>query len=420
MRIGIDMRAMQIGHQFRGIGEVLRNACRQIDHRNSSTDEIVVFIDPTGSSVEPIVADVFGSDRPRELIGLPHARRRSKWRRLFDSLSPQQSDLIRSSCDVFVQFDFLLGVPEGVPSVLVVHDQIPILLGDRYPHIYWPHYSVARRSGQPPRTAAARAARRWLYERNLARSLDRARWVLADSQHTAATTLDFARSRGPTALDERLSVALLGQGAARDAPLDLNAMEHARIVGLGLDRSPFVLYMGGVDDRRRIDLLVAAFNDLSARGVELELVLAGDSFASVAGIGVERTRVAIASSSYADHIHLLGFVSGAERAWLYGRAEAFAFPSEHEGFGLPVLEALAAGCPVVAFDNTSMPEVCGPNSELVAADWRSLGAGLERMLNRSAEHKEAAAAHGRAWASRFTWDTIGAALQERIDAVRPG
>ena len=418
MRIGIDFRAMQIGHQYRGIGEVLRNACRELDRRAPATDEFVAFVDPTGLSVAPILEDVFGSDRAVVIVALPHARRRAKWRRVLDSLSPRQSELIRSSCDVLLQFDFQLGVPEGVASVVVVHDQIPIILGDRYPHIYWPHYRVARRSGQPVRTAAVRASRRWLYEQNLARVLGRATWVLADSQHTAQTTTAFARSHGVDDLASRLTVALLGHSAVSGPTEPLNVMEQDRIAGLGLAEVPFVFFLGGADDRRRIDLLVAAFNGLRARGTNFKLVLAGDTFSSVAAVGSEAGRRAIASSSYRHDIHLMGFVTRAERAWLYRTAAAFVFPSEFEGFGLPVLESLALGCPVVAFDNSSLPEVAGPNAELVGESWRELAAGIERLIARDPKQKQIDAVAGQAWAAGFTWETLGLVLADRLDRLR--
>ena len=417
MRVGIDFRAMQVGHQFRGIGEVLRNACLQLDQRLPAGDEIVAFHDAPGPPVAPVLAGLFGPDRTTSVVDMPPAAARRH--RLRDSLSPDQAKVMAGACDVLVQFDFLLGVPEGLPTVVVVHDQVPILLGDQYPEIYWPHYGVARRRGLSRRVAAERALRRWLYEHNLTNALRRATHVVANSHHTGRTTLAFAREHGVDGLGARLTVAPLGHDAPTRGDLEPNVMERTRFEALGLADTPFVFYLGGVDDRRRIDLLVAAFNDLRARGVELKLVLAGDSFATVASVGVASARRALASSSYAHDIHLLGFVSDAERRWLYRQADAFVFPSEHEGFGLPVLESLAAGCAVVAFDNTSLQEVCGPNCELVAADWRSMAGGIERLLARTPAKEAEDADAGRTWAARFTWDTLGGELADRLDRLRP-
>lgn len=421
MRVGIDFRAMQVGHQFRGIGEVLRNACRQLDQRLPPDHEVVAFRDAPGPPVAPLLASLFGPDRTTTVVDMPPPPGGlCRFGRLRDSLSPDQAGVMAGSCDVLVQFDFLLGVPGGLPTVLVIHDQVPLLLGDRYPEIYWPHYGVARRRGLPRRMAAERALRRWLYEHNLANALRRAAHVVANSHHTGRTTVAFAQQQGIEGLDARLTVCQLGCDAAPGAETRPNAMERARFEALGLVDSPFVFYLGGVDDRRRIDLLVSAFNHLRAGGLDLKLVLAGDSFATLASVGVESARRALMSSSYAHDIHLLGFVSQAERDWLYRRAGAFVFPSEHEGFGLPVLESLAAGCAVVTFDNSSLPEVCGPNCELVTADWRSLAGGVEGLLARSTEEQARGAAAGKTWAAGFTWDTLGLELAHQLDRLRGG
>ncbi len=420
MRVGVDFRAMQIGHQYRGIGKVFRSACLQLDQRLPLTDEIVAFFDPSGSSVAPLIASLLGPDRTTTLVAMaPAGVGLQRFQRLRDSLSPAQMQVLDGACDVLVQFDFLLGVPAHPSTVVVIHDQVPLLLGDRYPDIYWPHYAVARRSGQPRRVAAERALRRWLYEHSLTIALRRAAHVLVDSHHTGRTTLAFAKEHGVRGVEARLTVAQLGHGSSGGPETEPNVMERARFEALGLVDTPFVFYLGGVDDRRRIDLLVSAFNHLRASGVELKLVLAGDSFATVASVGVASARRALMSSSYAHDIHLLGFVSDAERDWLYRRAEAFTFPSEYEGFGLPVLESLAAGCAVVAFDVTSLQEVAGPNCELVATDWRSLADGVQRLLARTRDEKAADTAAGITWAAGFTWDTVGEALASALDRLRP-
>ena len=74
VRIGIDFRAMQIGHQFRGIGEVLRNACREIDQRAPAGDEIVAFVNPAAPPVDDVVARSFGPERATSVVGPPRAR----------------------------------------------------------------------------------------------------------------------------------------------------------------------------------------------------------------------------------------------------------------------------------------------------------------------------------------------------------
>ena len=413
MRVGIDFRAMQGGHQFRGIGEVLRQGCRQLERRLPPEAEVVAFYEGRGPSVFELVAELFSDGREVSVVELPPNG--SRLMRLRDNLSEAQAEAFRARCDVLVQFDPGLGLPPDLPSVLVVHDQIPIILGNRYPATYWPTFRAARNAGMSLARAIERAGRRHLYERNLAHALTRAGRVVTNSRHTAHTTLEFARSHGVSDLTGRLEASLLGVEVDGEDAGELQAMERTRIRATGIDRSPFLLYVGGVDDRRRIDLLVTAFNRLRGDGIDLHLVLAGDSFATIRSIGVERNRSPVAESSYRSDIHLFGFVTDRERHWLYANATAFVFPSEYEGFGLPVLEALARGLAVVTFGNSSLVEVAGPNTELVEESWDGLYRGITTTLDRGDDEVSELTEAGRLWAESFTWDHFGESLSRGVD-----
>lgn len=418
MRLALDFRALQVGHQFRGIGEVVRQACDQLDRRLPADDEIVALVDPDGPRLDDVVAGLFGSGRPVRIVEFPNPAR-PRATKLVSALSPEREALLRSHADALVQFDFMLGVPAGFPSIVVMYDQVPLLLGDRYPTNYRPTYRAARRAGLPVRASLYKAGARRVYERHLTWALQNAASIIAISEHTARTTATFGAEHGVADVAERTRVAYLGHTPPPDGtPPPLNAMERTRLDGLGLVDAPFVFFMGGSDERRRVDHLVAAFNDLRGRGRELKLVLAGYDFVTVERVLSDATRQALESSSYAEDIHLLGFVTDAQRAWLYDHAEAYVFPSEHEGFGLPVIESLAVGCPVVAYDNTSISEVAGPNCLLVSGHWEDLARGIDGALSRSPERKAADADAGRAWAATFTWDTIGETLAAAVNDAR--
>ncbi len=416
MRIGIDFRAMQIGHQFRGIGEVIRQSCRQLDQRSPDGDAFVAFVDKGGPSVQSVLDDVFTSARSVRTVELP-APTNPRMAKLAGALSPERSAMIRAEVDVLVQFDFSLGVPEDLPSVVVVYDQVPLLLGDRYPRNYRPTYAGARRAGLRRREAFYKAGARRVYEKHLVSALKRASRIIAISEHTKTTTEAFASDHVVPGVAGKITVARLGHTPPSGEHPPLNAMARTRIEALDLDAHPFVVFMGGSDERRRVDLLVAAFNAVRAAGVELKLVLAGYDFNTMDAVLSETARHALLSSSYKHDIHLLGFVSDAERTWLYDRAEAFVFPSEHEGFGLPVVESLAAGCPVVAFANTSIHEVSGPNCLLVEGTWEDLARGITEMVQRPDDVKRQATADGRQWAATFTWDTIGDVLRSTLEEI---
>jgi len=419
VRVGFDFRAMQIGHQFRGIGQVVREGCRHLAASLPDEDRFVLFTDPAGPAVEGVLDQVGASDRVAATVDLATPRW-GRAQRLKGGLSAGQSRTIAEACDVFVQFDSALGVPPEPATVVVVYDQIPVLLGDRYPLAYRPTYRAARQAGLGLRLSAQRALGREAYERGVVDALRKAGRVLAISEHTARTTAELARSRGVTGVGDKIEVAHLGHDPEALRAGDLDVLEQARMEGEGLDRHPFLFFMGGVDERRRIDLLITAFNDLRARGRDLKLVFAGYDFQGLHTIFTESARRAIEESSYAEDIHLLGFVSPTERAWLYRRAEAFVFPTEHEGFGLPVVEAVATGCTVVTFDTTSISELGGPNRYLCEGTWPALAEAIATVLDRPEDQKRADAEAGARWAEGFTWDAFGAALARGVTDLGGG
>lgn len=414
VRVGIDLRALQIGHQFRGIGAVARAIISELDARLDPSSELVGFADPVTDEITQMFDGLITSGRPHPVVEVTGSApsRIAKVRNVCD---PDFEATVIANADVLVQFDHLLGVPEAFPSVIIVFDQIPLELGDRYPVSYKPTYAGARRAGIGRLTALNKAAARWRHERQLAAALERADSVVVISEHTRTTTLEFAEAQHVGGVAAKTFVAHLG--LATEAPDDAAApdvMEQDLIDGYGLASTPFVFFMGGTDDRRRIQDLVAAFNRVRGRGRDLKLVLAGYDFASIEGVISPATRAALVSSSYADDIHLVGYVGDAMRHWLYHHAAAYVFPSIAEGFGMPVLEANSLGCPVIAYDNPAVAEVAGPNTFLVEPHWKRLTDGIETILDRSEAERGELADAGRAWAARFDWDPMGTAVTDAI------
>ncbi len=419
LRVGFDLRAFQIGHQFRGIGAVGRAIVAELDARLDPDAAFVAFADPVDDAITELFTDLIPSARTRRMVDVSTSATTStaisKIDKVRNVCDPAFETAVVRDADVLVQLDHLLGVPQAVPTVSVVFDQIPLQLGDRYPISYKPTFGGARRAGIPLPTAINKAAARWRHERQLDAALRRSAAIVAISEHTRNTTLDFARSRGIEGVADRIEVAHLGLATeAPDAAAAPDLMEQSLIDGYGLAETPFVFFMGGTDDRRRIQDLVAAFNRLRARGTELKLVLAGYDFANIAKVISPATRAAIIASSYNDDIHLLGYVGDAMRHWLYHHAAAYVFPSIAEGFGMPVLEANSLGCPVVAYENPAVAEVAGPNTLLVEPHWTDLTRGIAAVLDRSEDEATRAAEDGRAWAARFDWEPMGRAMTAAV------
>jgi len=137
-------------------------------------------------------------------------------------------------------------------------------------------------------------------------------------------------------------------------------------------REPVILHVGALQTRKNIARLVEAFETLDE---SWRLVLAGAAGFGAAGI-LER----IARSPARARIEMPGYVTPAELAIWYARATVFAFPSLDEGFGMPLLEAMAAGTPVVTSNRSALPEVAGDAALLVdPEDTAALAAALRQL-----------------------------------------
>lgn len=145
--------------------------------------------------------------------------------------------------------------------------------------------------------------------------------------------------------------------AAEPAFRPLDRQEAARVVKehFGL-KAPFLFCLGNLQRRKNQLGLIRAFEKLIASNPELpqHLVFAGKETPQAAEI-----RAAARRSPLRDRIHFTGFVDDAMRPWLYNACDAFVFPSFYEGFGIPLLEAMACGCPVACSNRTALPEVAG-------------------------------------------------------------
>lgn len=155
---------------------------------------------------------------------------------------------------------------------------------------------------------------------------------------------------------ERVWVTPLASRYASDTQ---GGNREMQAVDLG-DR-PFILFVSTLEPRKNVVRLIQAFDQLKTdRRIDHQLVLVGQK-----GWQFEPIFEAIAASPWQHHIRHLDYLSDAEVAYCYTQADVFAYPSLYEGFGLPVLEAMTLGCPVVTSNTSSLPEVAGNAALLI-------------------------------------------------------
>jgi glycosyltransferase involved in cell wall biosynthesis len=156
-----------------------------------------------------------------------------------------------------------------------------------------------------------------------------------------------------------------------------------------------VLTVGSLQPRKNLPVLFRGWQQLQSFAADIDLVVVGSARGNFAPLS---------DDSSANHVRYLGYVEDAQLPALYAGALCVVIPSEYEGFGLPVLEAMACGAPVIAASGSALEEVAGDAAMLVdARDPAALADALETLLLDS-ELRKILGARGRAHAARYTWE----------------
>jgi alpha-1,3-rhamnosyl/mannosyltransferase len=235
------------------------------------------------------------------------------------------------------------------------------------------------------------------------RAANRARAVLTDTQ--------FSKDEIQTRLGlpaGRITVIPLGAGL----PSGLGASSATAAPA----REPVVLYVGSVLNRRRVPDLIMAFGLVAERIPDARLEIIGENRTFP-----HQDLDALARASPAgDRIRIRSYVAEADLAGAFSRASAFAFLSEYEGFGLPPLEALAAGVPPVLLDTPVAREVCGAAARFVApGDVAATAAALVELMGSDTSRREVLAA-APAVLSRYAWPATARRTMEALEAAGAG
>lgn len=365
MRIGIDIRPLR--DIKTGIGRYilsLLTALIEVDN----TNEYVMFYNG------------FGPSKPGGLPVAPNIRLKAiHWPRKILTAIWAYSEFPRlenflSDIDIFHAPGFQVPPSKRLPRIFTIYDLIPIT----HPELAIP--------------SAVRHVRP-----RLRHYLDRADFVIAISK---ATAIDLTSTLGVA--PEKIVTIYPGA-------VPIVRASHEQILKMkskfGIERD-YLLFVSRIDPRKNLARLMRAF-DISGLSKDFDLVIVGPR-----GWHMEETIETWQNTKCKNQIRWLNYVDDKDLAPLYSGATCFAYPSIMEGFGLPILEAMSVGCPVLTSNVSSMPEVAGDAAMYVDPyNVESIAAGL-RQLAENSELLAELSRKGYKRAKEFSWDNTAKGMVE--------
>jgi glycosyltransferase involved in cell wall biosynthesis len=356
VRIAFDVSPLS--HPRSGIGRYLRGSLAGLVEASSGEHEIVPFAPTSPQGLKAIPAALDGIAVEPRLRFLPFAH---AWRQGWSRAGWPPAERFLGRLDVLHYSDWMFPPQQNGVRATTVHDLVPI----RFPG--W----VQGRT-HSMHTAKYRDARRCDV-------------VFANSRYTARDVVELLG-----VAEERVSVAHPG--------VDAVFRQAGGRADLG---GPYVLSVATLEPRKNLGVLVSAFRSLARDDLRLALV-------GAAGWGEQPSL---------DHpgIVRLGFVDDDELARLYRGAAVFVYPSRFEGFGIPIVEAMASGVPVVASSHESMDEAAGDAA--LRADPESPEAFAD-AIDRALDDPVPLVERGLAHAARFTWLETGRAFLDGYESAR--
>jgi len=332
MKIAIDVSPLKTGHKFRGIGVYTENLIKGLEKiKNKDFDFILVE----------------------------------------DKKIPFNADLVH-----YPYFDFFfltLPIKKGKPTIVTIHDTIPLVFPEHYPAGYKGNLK--------------------LFAQKL--SLKNVKAVITDSENSKKDIFNYLNYP-----KEKIYVVPLAPGEEFKKINDKNLLAKTKKKYDLPDN--FVLYVGDVNYNKNIPGLIKAF--ASIKDQNLKLVLVGKAFVNKEVKETQEILQLVKSLGLEKNIIFLGWVSSEELVAIYNQATIYCQPSFYEGFGLPLLEAMACSCPVIASDNSSLGEVCGSAAIMVKADTiYSIAEGIKLLINNKAKREELSK-KGLEWVENFSWE----------------
>ena len=369
MRIAIDARKLR----DYGIGTYVRNLLRQLA-RQDATNEYVVFcrgidcdtIEELGPRFRPVV-ETAEPYSVAEQFAIPMALR-------------------REGAELFHAPHYVLPPLTPCTSVVTIHDCI---------HLRFPQYLPSKLG-----YAYARA-QMWTATHRAAR-------VITVSEASKGDILRYFRVP-----ESRIEVIYnaIDDRFWQEPPAD----EVARVRERYRLTDPFILYAGNIKPHKNLERLIESFHLLRQNSPELkdvQLLIIGDEISKYAAL-----RRAVHRHKLHKHVRFFGFVSDQTLAALYRLADVFVFPSLYEGFGLPPLEAMASGTPVITSNVSSLPEVVGDAALMIDPyEPAAIAEAMHRVLTDAALRSDLRQ-RGLIRAREFSWERSIKRVREIYDEV---
>ena len=369
MRIGIDARKL---HDF-GIGTYIRNLLRELAKMDHDTEYVILSrpdddkaVRALGDNFRP-VAETAGNYSLAEQIAIPRA-------------------LKREHVDLFHAPHYVLPPLVSCPSVVTIHDCI---------HLMFPQYLPNRWALTYARTSISMAAKR----------STRVLTVSESSKRDIQRFVDIP----PGKIDVIYNSFDPRFGVEPDEEAVTRVRERYQL------QSEFVLYAGNVKPHKNLERLIDAFQIVRSRGLDhLKLILIGDEISKYTAL-----RRAVHKHQLHNYVRFLGYLPEETLAVMYRLAGVFVFPSLYEGFGLPPLEAMASGTPVVTSNVSSLPEVAGDAAVLVDPyNAEAIADGIYRVLTDNNLRSDLRR-RGPERARQFSWESSVRRVREIYGQVLP-
>lgn len=353
MRVGIN--ALFLGREGTGSGQYTAELLRAL--RQIAPEHEYLCLSPSAKC-------------STHLVSLPSSHLGSNLAKLWFEQVLYPRECRRLAVDVAHTPYFAPPLRPTVPTVVTIHDVIPLIL---------PQYR-----GSP-------LVR--MYMRLVSAAAHRAQIVLTDSE---ASKRDIVRVLG---IDpERVRVVYLAASERYRPVQDKGALDDTRARYSLPDA--YILYLGGFDPRKNVDTLLRAYSQLTDAP---PLVVAGRLPEQGSALAFD-PRPLVEALEIEERVRFIGWVSEEDKPALYTAAWCLVFPSLYEGFGLPPLEAMACGTPVVASDTSSLPEVVGDGGLLVNPTSATQIAEALGALWANPGLRAELAARALVQATRFTWE----------------